>query len=60
MLKKLCNYPTDECSNISGYVLKIDNQLTAADYRMIKWLTGYSVDSNFIQSETLNDKWGKK
>lgn len=61
-LKKmnLCNYPTDECSNINGYVIKIDELLTAADYRMIKWLTGYSVDAKFTQDEHLNDKWENK
>lgn len=53
----MCNYPTDSCSNINGYVIKIDEQLTAADYRMIKWLTGYTVDNKFIQNEQLSDKW---
>jgi len=56
----LCKYPTDECSNISGYVIKIEEQLTAGDYRMIKWLTGYAVDNKFIQNENLNEKWKTK
>jgi len=56
----LCNYPTKECSNIQGYIIKIEEELTAADYRMIKWLTGYAVDCKFTQSEELSIKWLNK
>lgn len=59
MKMNLCKYPTINCSNISGYVIKIDKQLTAGDYRMIKWLTGYLPDNKFNSDEILSDEWYK-
>ena len=58
-LKKMgmCNYPTENCSNMSGYIIKIDKTITSADYRMVKWLTGYMVDAKFVQNEHLSDEW---
>jgi hypothetical protein len=53
----LCKYPTDNCTNIEGNIIKIDKQLTAGDYRMIKWLTGYVVDNKFTPDETLSLEW---
>lgn len=52
-----CNYPTAECSKISGLVLKANKELTIADYRVIKWLTGYIVENDFIYNQNLSDFW---
>lgn len=53
----LCKYPHPDCTNISGYIIKIDKQLTSADVRVIKWLTGYTVKANFTESNFLSDEW---
>lgn len=57
--KGLCEYPTADCSNINGKIIKIDDNITTADVRLIKWLTGYTVDANFTESEYMNEKWIK-
>lgn len=57
MKMNLCNFPTASCSNITGYVIKIEKELTAADYRLIKWLTGYTVDNKFNKNEYLSEEW---
>lgn len=59
VLKKhnICEFPTADCSNISGYIIKIDEMLTASDIRLIKWLTGYTVDAVFEESPYINKKW---
>ena len=38
---------------------KIEENITTADVRIIKWLTGYTVDANFIESENMSNKWIK-
>ena len=53
----LCKYPTDDCSNISGYVIKVNEPITNGDYRMIKWLTGYMIDNTFSKEESLSINW---
>ena len=35
--KNICEFPTDDCSNINGNIIKIDQKLTTADVRVIKW-----------------------
>lgn len=59
VLKKfnICEFPTADCSNISGYIIRIDEKLTASDIRLIKWLTGYTVDATFEESPYINKKW---
>lgn len=57
--KNICEFPTDDCSNIKGNVIKIKDKLTTADVRVIKWLTGYTVDADFYESSLLSDKWRK-
>lgn len=52
-----CNYPSENCKSIEGYVIKTDKQLTIADYRMIKWLTGYVVDNDFEYIQELSNFW---
>jgi len=56
--KGICEFSTADCSNISGSIIKIDKQLTTADVRVIKRLTGFTVDADFIESPYLSDWWG--
>ena len=57
--KKICEFTTHDCSNINGNIIKIDKKLTTADVRVIKWLTGYTVDADFEESHFLSDDWKK-
>lgn len=58
--KGICEFPSDDCSRISGDILVIkDDKLTTADVRVIKWLTGLTVDADFEESSLLNEKWRK-
>ena len=58
--KNICEFSSDDCSRISGNIIKIDEKLTTADVRVIKWLTGFTVDADFYESSLLNDKWKTK
>ena len=62
ILKKqgLCEYPTRDCSNISGKLIKIGDTITTSDVRVLKWLTGYTVDAPFIESAHISNAWIKK
>lgn len=55
--KGICEFPTADCSRISGGLIKIDKKITTADVRVIKWLTGYTVDADFYESPFLSDDW---
>ena len=55
--KGICEFPSDDCSKITGNIIKISEKLTTADVRVIKWLTGLTVDADFYESSLLNDKW---
>ena len=57
--KGICEYPTEDCSNISGNVIKINKPITMSDVRVIKWLTGYTVDANFVESYAISEDWVK-
>lgn len=59
ILKKngICEFPTADCSNISGKIIKINELLTASDVRLIKWLTGYTVDAPFEESPYIDERW---
>ena len=57
--KGICEYPTEDCSNISGNVIKINKPITTSDVRVIKWLTGYTVDANFVESYAISEDWFK-
>ena len=58
--KKICQYPTNDCKNINGYIIKIDEKITTADVRVIKWLTGMTVDADFYESDQLSECWSKE
>jgi hypothetical protein len=55
--KKICEFPSPDCSNINGVIIKIDQKITTADVRVIKWLTGYTVAADFHETQYLSDNW---
>ncbi len=57
MKNHMCEFPTPDCAKISGKILKIEEPLTTSDVRVIKWLTGYTVDADFYESPYINEKW---
>lgn len=57
--KGICEFPTEDCSNINGNIIKITEPLTTSDVRIIKWLTGYTVDANFYESPYISETWVK-
>lgn len=57
--KGICEFPTEDCSHISGNIIHISQNLTTSDVRVIKWLTGYTVDANFYESSEISEDWVK-
>ena len=55
--KGICEFPTADCSNISGNIISIKDPLTTSDVRIIKWLTGYTVDADFFESPKISSAW---
>ena len=53
----LCETPHPDCSRIAGSIVVTSQQLTTADVRVTKWLTGLTVDAPFIESPYLSDFW---
>ena len=58
--KGICKSFTPDCSMIKGWVIRITEKITTADVRVIKWLTGFTVDANFEESSELSNKWKVK
>ena len=57
--KGICEFPTEDCAHISGNIIHISQPLTTSDVRVIKWLTGYTVDANFYESPKISEAWVK-
>ncbi len=57
--KGICEFPTEDCSHISGNIIRIQDTITTSDVRVIKWLTGYTVDANFYESPKISENWVK-
>lgn len=57
--KGICEFPSEDCSHISGNIIKIDDKITTSDVRVIKWLTGYTVAADFYESSQISDDWVK-
>lgn len=55
--KGICKFPSADCKNISGKMIRIKEPLTTTDVRLIKWLTGYTVDAEFTESPFMSQKW---
>ena len=53
----LCQFPSHDCMHISGKMIKIDEEITTTDVRLIKWLTGYTVDAKFIEEPYMSKAW---
>lgn len=56
-LHKGCAFPSDDCSNLSGWFIQIAEKITTSDVRVIKWLTGMTVIADFVESPYLSDFW---
>lgn len=41
-------------------LIKIDEKITSSDLRVIKWLTGLTVDCDFYEIEYISDNWKLK
>jgi hypothetical protein len=57
MLHDTCPHPHSDCTKIYGKLIVIDEPITTADVRVIKWLTGYTVAANFTESNFISEKW---
>ena len=57
--KGICEFPTEDCSNINGNIIHIEDNITTSDVRVIKWLTGYTVDAPFYEDEHISSSWVK-
>ena len=57
--KGICQFPTEDCAHISGNIIHIPQTITTSDVRIIKWLTGYTVDANFYESPKISEAWVK-
>ena len=57
--KGICEFPTEDCAHISGNIIHIKEKITTSDVRIIKWLTGYTVDASFYESPYISEKWVK-
>lgn len=55
--KGICEFPTEDCSRIHGNIIHISQPLTTSDVRLIKWLTGYTVDADFYESPLISEAW---
>lgn len=58
--KGICEFPTLDCARISGNIIRINNTITTSDVRLIKWLTGYTVDADFYESPRISEEWSEK
>lgn len=57
--QNICEYPTPDCRRIKGWLIKINERISTADVRVIKWLTGMTVDADFYESDQLSNRWLK-
>jgi hypothetical protein len=55
--KGICKFANNDCKNITGKVIKINQKITSSDVRVIKWLTGFTVDCDFDEIEYISNNW---
>ncbi|MBO6254270.1 MAG: hypothetical protein J6O49_11540 [Bacteroidaceae bacterium] len=55
----ICKFPSDDCKHISGKLIRIQEPITTTDVRIMKWLTGYTVEATFVESPFMSKKWLK-
>ena len=53
--KGICEFPSEDCSHISGNIIKINDKIPTSDVRVIKWLTGYTVEANFFEDAHISN-----
>ena len=53
----ICKFPSEDCKHISGKLIRVEEPMTTTDVRLIKWLSGYTVEANFIESPYMSKKW---
>ena len=53
----LCKFPSPDCLDINGWLLQTDRELTTTDVRIIKWLTGFTVDAKFVELPYMQEDW---
>lgn len=53
----LCKFPSPDCLDINGVLLQTDRKLTTSDVRVIKWITGMTVDAVFEESPYISEDW---
>lgn len=53
----ICKFPSYDCKNIKGKLIHIDEKITTSDVRLIKWLTGFTVDADFTEEPYISEKW---
>ena len=52
-----CKFPSEDCLHISGWMLTTDKLLTTSDVRLIKWITGFTVDAKFEELHYIQTDW---
>lgn len=52
-----CKFPSNDCLHIKGWMLTTDKKLTTSDVRLIKWLTGFTVDAEFEELHYIQKDW---
>jgi hypothetical protein len=55
--KGICEFPTEDCSKIRGWLIQTKEDLTTSDVRLTKWLTGMTVDADFKESPRISKFW---
>lgn len=55
--KGMCKFANNDCKNISGKMIKINQKITSSDLRVIKWLTGMTVDCDFDEIDKISKNW---
>lgn len=58
--KNICKFANSDCKNINGKLIKIEDKLTISDVRLIKWLTGFTVDCDFEEIQYIDKRWKKE
>jgi len=53
----ICKFPSNDCEHIKGKLIHISEPITTSDVRLIKWLTGFTVDADFTEEPFISEKW---
>jgi hypothetical protein len=53
----ICKFASEDCKNINGKLIKINEWISSSDVRVIKWLTGFTVEAEFDETPYISKKW---